>query len=350
MSGSRAVEVMIFGKGGFEGSLMFTQAHIAIGREPAAMVRLDDPTVSLRHAQLFFEGDDLHVKDLASRTGTRVNGAPVTAGALKATDEIGIGPYRLRFTIHRTTADAADGPKSGLGALVLPTPMEGVPAAKHASAGAERPKRETARPPGPVRPRLPSDDEETAIVKNPSVPPAARVDPRVEAPLMRPGTVPLAMMPMRVPSIPSEEDSPTKVQPTVAPSFGGAGAAPSHAAPSPFSPFSRAPQPQAPASPVIPTAFSSGPGLGAFGPSSAAPGVTPVETPVKAAEGPSLGARHFRDEPLPYVLPALPSRPRDDDEDDEDEDDANFVAPFDLLEALSNGGLAAGARGFLGQL
>ena len=74
MSGTQAVEVMIFGTGGFVGSLMFTVQSITVGRDPAAMVRLDDPSVSLKHALLVLEAGSLRVKDLGSRTGTRVNG------------------------------------------------------------------------------------------------------------------------------------------------------------------------------------------------------------------------------------------------------------------------------------
>jgi len=69
LSGTQAVEVMIFGTGGFVGSLMFTVQSITVGRDPAAMVRLDDPSVSLKHALLVLEAGSLRVKDLGSRTG-----------------------------------------------------------------------------------------------------------------------------------------------------------------------------------------------------------------------------------------------------------------------------------------
>ncbi len=73
----RPLEVLVFGRSGFIGSFVFRATRISLGRDVEAMVRLDDPMVSLRHAELTLEGGLFRLKDLGSRTGTRVNGAPV---------------------------------------------------------------------------------------------------------------------------------------------------------------------------------------------------------------------------------------------------------------------------------
>jgi two-component system, NtrC family, response regulator AtoC len=64
-----------------------------LGRNDDATIRLDDPSVSRRHAVLR-TGDELTIEDLGSANGTRVRGAPIAAGvptplALGDTIEIG---------------------------------------------------------------------------------------------------------------------------------------------------------------------------------------------------------------------------------------------------------------------
>lgn len=50
-----------------------------IGRAADAEILLDYPSLSRRHAELFVEGDEVRVRDLGSRHGTLLNGAPVGA-------------------------------------------------------------------------------------------------------------------------------------------------------------------------------------------------------------------------------------------------------------------------------
>jgi pSer/pThr/pTyr-binding forkhead associated (FHA) protein len=67
-----------------------------IGRSVAADIRLDDPTVSRRHALIVSEGDKpLRVLDDRSLNGLYVNGESVDWGRLSDGDEITIGRYRL---------------------------------------------------------------------------------------------------------------------------------------------------------------------------------------------------------------------------------------------------------------
>lgn len=67
-----------------------------IGRSTAADIRLDDPSVSRRHALVVSEpGKPLRVLDDRSLNGVLVNGDVVEWGRLKDGDELAIGRYRL---------------------------------------------------------------------------------------------------------------------------------------------------------------------------------------------------------------------------------------------------------------
>lgn len=67
-----------------------------IGRSVNADVRLDDPSVSRRHALVVAEpGQNLRVLDDRSLNGVLVNGEPVDWGAIEDGDELTIGRYSL---------------------------------------------------------------------------------------------------------------------------------------------------------------------------------------------------------------------------------------------------------------
>jgi FHA domain/Zinc-ribbon containing domain len=67
-----------------------------IGRSVTADIRLDDPSVSRRHALLVSEPDEsLRVLDDRSLNGVLVNGDLVEWGKLADGDELAIGRYRL---------------------------------------------------------------------------------------------------------------------------------------------------------------------------------------------------------------------------------------------------------------
>lgn len=72
-----------------------------IGRGVGCWIPLDDLSVSPEHA-LFYRAQDgrIWLRDLASRTGTRVNGQPIEDQALRAEDEISIGPFIFTFLLN----------------------------------------------------------------------------------------------------------------------------------------------------------------------------------------------------------------------------------------------------------
>jgi hypothetical protein len=67
-----------------------------VGRSIAADIRLDDPSVSRRHALLVSEPDQsLRILDDRSLNGVFVNGELVEWGTIEDGDELTIGRYRL---------------------------------------------------------------------------------------------------------------------------------------------------------------------------------------------------------------------------------------------------------------
>lgn len=77
-----------------------------IGRSLAADVRLDDPTISRRHALLVRGPDGVRVLDDRSLNGVFVNGKRVEWQTLQDGDEVVVGRYRLHFvkmTVEATT-------------------------------------------------------------------------------------------------------------------------------------------------------------------------------------------------------------------------------------------------------
>lgn len=64
---------------------------VTVGRAPENMIRIDEPSVSGRHAELRLVGSDYQLVDLGSTNGTRLNGIAVTESRLRAGDRIRFG-------------------------------------------------------------------------------------------------------------------------------------------------------------------------------------------------------------------------------------------------------------------
>jgi DNA-directed RNA polymerase subunit RPC12/RpoP len=80
-----------------------------IGRSVAAEIRLDDPTVSRRHAVIVrTPEDELRVLDDRSLNGVFVNGEAVDWSALADGDELAIGRYRL-YVLDTTGSRSGSG-------------------------------------------------------------------------------------------------------------------------------------------------------------------------------------------------------------------------------------------------
>lgn len=81
--------------------LAIEQGWTRIGRSEAADIRLDDPSVSRRHALIVSElPDSLRVLDDRSLNGVFLNGEIVEWARVEDGDELAIGRYRL-FALER---------------------------------------------------------------------------------------------------------------------------------------------------------------------------------------------------------------------------------------------------------
>lgn len=82
---------------GEEPTLFLNHAVTVIGRSADADLRLDDPGVSRKHAEIRQEGGGFVVVDLGSTNGVRVNQQPVTRHRLISGDRIELGSTVLLY-------------------------------------------------------------------------------------------------------------------------------------------------------------------------------------------------------------------------------------------------------------
>lgn len=73
------------------------QPGTTIGRAPDNHILLDDASVSRHHAAVHAKDDMWVIKDLGSKNGVAVNGAPTTHAALKHGDQVRIGHAEFIF-------------------------------------------------------------------------------------------------------------------------------------------------------------------------------------------------------------------------------------------------------------
>jgi diguanylate cyclase (GGDEF)-like protein len=81
------------------GSVVRLFASNMMGRSRQSDIRIDDPTVSRRHARIVRDDERGYLlQDLGSRNGTLVRGRPITRCRLIDGDWIGVGPVIFRFS------------------------------------------------------------------------------------------------------------------------------------------------------------------------------------------------------------------------------------------------------------
>jgi pSer/pThr/pTyr-binding forkhead associated (FHA) protein len=86
---------------------------LRIGRSAASDIRLDDPTVSRRHALVVRSaGGEIRVLDDRSLNGVRLNGSPVDWGTLADGDELAIGRFRLYLVALEPAGSGRSAPPS----------------------------------------------------------------------------------------------------------------------------------------------------------------------------------------------------------------------------------------------
>lgn len=90
-----------------------------IGRQEGSGILLDSPRVSRKHAELFFQGERLYLRDLNSQNGTYLNGRRIEnhdldlAVEIQAGDEISLGDYIFEVRASGQRQPAATGGAAG---------------------------------------------------------------------------------------------------------------------------------------------------------------------------------------------------------------------------------------------
>lgn len=81
---------------------------LTMGRDAGNAIRLDDPGVSERHCLVELRDERAMLIDLDSRSGTFVNGIPVTERELKPGDEVSVGSSIFVFELENSRSSAAE--------------------------------------------------------------------------------------------------------------------------------------------------------------------------------------------------------------------------------------------------
>lgn len=82
-----------------------------IGRSMSAQIRLDDPTVSRRHALVYSDEEGVRILDDRSLNGVFVNGDRVELEELSDGDELAIGRFRVYVVVP---SEARERPPAGI--------------------------------------------------------------------------------------------------------------------------------------------------------------------------------------------------------------------------------------------
>jgi pSer/pThr/pTyr-binding forkhead associated (FHA) protein len=112
--------------------ILLHPGHWRIGRDPACEVRIDDESVSRRHASLRVSEDRVELTDHGSRNGVRVNGDRVYGSVdLNPGDRLDVGARKLELveqgmpdSIESVTKPMPKVPRQGNDSLALLSPRE----------------------------------------------------------------------------------------------------------------------------------------------------------------------------------------------------------------------------------
>src|SRR6201989_825308 len=116
--------------------------EITIGRKEGNTIRLRERNVSRRHARILRNNGEVHIEDLGSYNGIRVNNARIAERvSLRVSDQVQIGDYKLYLKAEgieqahdsRTTpierVDAGPGPPASMPAVTAAAAMGTPPVA-----------------------------------------------------------------------------------------------------------------------------------------------------------------------------------------------------------------------------
>lgn len=119
--GSLTLRRIRLARTGPEGSVaeyIFDQQKVTLGALEDNDLVLDDDQVSRYHAEIYQEGEDFHIQDLASTHGTWVNKVRVKDAWLKSGATIKVGGTALKFSVVAEKLDVTPSQHDTLGSLV----------------------------------------------------------------------------------------------------------------------------------------------------------------------------------------------------------------------------------------
>src|SRR5437870_1199223 len=83
--------------------------EVPVGRDPANLLAISDPSLSRHHCVLSREDDGYKIRDLESRNGTFVNGVAVKEIQLRHGDQISVGDSVFVFLLKEEAEEPAAG-------------------------------------------------------------------------------------------------------------------------------------------------------------------------------------------------------------------------------------------------
>lgn len=115
-----------------DSEFLLLPGHWRIGRDPACEIRLNDESVSRRHASLRVADETVELSDNGSRNGVRINGERIFGRVdIRVGDELEVGIYKLQLveqgpadSIQSVTKPMPKVPKEGSESLALLSPRE----------------------------------------------------------------------------------------------------------------------------------------------------------------------------------------------------------------------------------
>lgn len=151
MSQPAVLQVVILRDGLLVGTEVLVPGTYSVGSGADCELRLEDPTVSVAHAVLYFQNNRAAIQDNASHTGVYVNGHKVSACEIRSVDEVLLGPFVLKVRVLEKKAQPAKPQPPPEVAALLKTPPGGGqrPSRPSAPAVSSPPPPAVSRP-GPV--------------------------------------------------------------------------------------------------------------------------------------------------------------------------------------------------------
>ncbi|MHB8874789.1 MAG: FHA domain-containing protein, partial [Myxococcaceae bacterium] len=106
-------QLIINGPGYFDTTYDLPDGVTTLGRADENDIVLSGDLVSRKHARIHVKGDDIHLEDLGSRNGSRLNGEPVHGTVvLKPSDAVNVGENSLGIrqpaTVESATTEVVD--------------------------------------------------------------------------------------------------------------------------------------------------------------------------------------------------------------------------------------------------